>query len=193
MSLPALETTVPDLSRPTAPPRNPLGRWCGAVVAALVLTLAFAAEAAGQGADRNRMMEGDSVRARLTGRMTVSAVFTRWEDDGILLEVDGFSDPYEVNLANLERLDVYMARTSRESFRHGALLGGTSGIFIGAVAGLLLHRAGVIDDERAPPAEVMTDALSFAGIGLVAGVLVGGFYAGSHPGSGWIRIQLPAS
>ncbi len=150
-------------------------------------------EAAAQGADRNRMTVGDSVRVRLTGRMTVSAVFNQWQSDGILLDVDGFVDPYQVDLENLERLDVYMARTPRESFRHGALLGGTAGIFIGAVAGFLLHAGGVIDDEGAPPAEVVTDALTFAGIGLVGGVLVGGFYASSHPGSGWIRVQLPVS
>lgn len=150
-------------------------------------------EVVGQGADRNRMSEGDSVRVRLSGRMTVSAVFNRWQTDGILLDVDGFVDPYQVELTNLERLDVYMARTPSESFRHGALLGGSAGIFIGAVAGLVLHAGGVIASEDAPPAEVVTDALSFAGIGLVSGVLVGGFYASSHPGSGWIRIQIPTS
>lgn len=152
-----------------------------------------AAEVSAQGADRNRMTEGDSVRVRLTGRMTVSAVFSEWQTNGILLAVDGFVDPYQVELENLERLDVFMARTPSESFRHGALLGGTAGIFIGAVAGVILHAGGVIADESGPPSEVVTDALSFAGIGLVGGVLVGGFYASSHPGSGWIRVQVPTS
>ncbi|MBT8488616.1 MAG: hypothetical protein KJO65_07345 [Gemmatimonadetes bacterium] len=151
------------------------------------------AEVAAQGADRNRMAVGDSVRVRLSGRMTVSAVFSQWRAGGILLDVAGFVDPYQVDLENLERLDVYMARTPSESFRHGALLGGTAGIFIGAVTGLLLHAGGVIDDPTAPPAEIVTDAITFAGIGLVSGVLVGGFYASSHPGSGWIRVQVPTS
>lgn len=139
------------------------------------------------------MTVGDSVRVRLTGRMVVSAVFSQWQAGGILLDVDGFVDPYRVDLENLERLDVYMERTPHESFRYGALMGGSAGLFIGAISGVLLHAGGVIDDESAPPSEVVTDALSFAGLGLVGGVLVGGFYASSRPGRGWIRIQLPTS
>ncbi|MDX1494260.1 MAG: hypothetical protein R3253_09385 [Longimicrobiales bacterium] len=166
-----------------------------ASAAALILLLALAAssELSAQGADRNRMTAGDSVRVRLTGRMTVAAEFNRWEDDGILLDVDGFADPYSVDLTNMERLDVYMVRTPRESFRHGAILGASAGLFIGAAVGLVLHQTGVIDDEDAPPAELVTDGLTFAGLGLVGGALVGGFYAGTHPRRGWIRVQLPVS
>lgn len=195
MTLPFTEALVLKPVHPMERPSRGFGRRTAALLGALIVAgvLGVGGEAVAQGADRNRMAVGDSVRARLSGRMTVSAVFSQWQTGGILLEVDGFADPYPVDLENLERLDVYMPRTPHESFRNGALLGASAGLFIGAVAGLLLHQAGVIDDENAPPAELLTDALSFAGIGLAGGLLVGGFYGSSHPSSGWIRIQLPAS
>lgn len=171
------------------------GRSPGFVVLfSLVVALAVGVSALeGQGADRNRMTTGDSVRVEMSGRMSVAASFNRWRPDAILLDVDGFAQPYRIELSEMERLDVYMRRTRRESFRHGALLGAAGGIFIGAVMGLALHKAGVIDDADAPPAEIVTDAIQWSGIGLVGGALVGGFYAGSHPGLGWIRVQLPGS
>lgn len=185
------------MPRPNRPRFRPFRHALGV----LGVTLALVASGAmgsprpvsGQGADRNRMVNGDSVRVQLMGRVTVAAEFNRWEGDGILLDVDGFEHPYPVDIANMESLDVYMVRTPRESFRHGALLGASAGLFIGAAAGLLLHQAGIIDDEEAPPAEILTDALTFAGLGLVGGTLVGGFYGSAHPGRGWIRVQLPAS
>lgn len=178
------------------PVRRAPGGRAAVPLALALLTLLIPASPSGlaaQGADRNRMTSGDSVRVRLSGRMTVAAEFTRWEADGILLDVDGFADPYSVDLANMERLDVFMVRTPSESFRHGALLGASAGLFIGVAVGLLLHQAGIIDEEGGPPAEVVTDGLTFAGLGIVGGALVGGLYAGTHPGRGWIRVELPGS
>lgn len=149
--------------------------------------------AAAQGADRNRMTEGDSVRIRLEGRMTVNAAFRGWQGDGIVLDVNGFAEPYPVALSDMQRLDAYMMRTRRESFRHGALLGAASGLFIGAGVGIVLHTTGVIAEEDGPPPEIVTDALTWMGLGLVGGTLFGGFYAGTHPGLGWIEVQLPVS
>lgn len=139
------------------------------------------------------MTPGDSVRVRLEGRVTVAAEFHRWQSDGILLDVSGFAEPYPIALSDMQRLHAYMRRTRRESFRHGAVLGAAAGLFIGAGVGLILHTTGVIAEEDGPPSEIVTDTLSWLGLGLVGGTLVGGFYAGSHPGLGWIEVQLPIS
>ncbi len=165
----------------------------GALALASALPTSPASVEGQGGADRNRMSAGDSVRIRLSGRRTVAAEFTRWTTNDIVLDVNGFSSPYSVAVEEMERLDAYLQRTPRESFRHGALLGAASGIFIGAALGVVLHHTGVIDDPRAPPAEIVTDAMTWMGIGLAGGALVGGLWAGSHPGFGWIRIELPAS
>ena len=147
----------------------------------------------GQGADLNRIHPGDSVRIRVSGRMTVAAEFHGWEPDRMLLDVNGFADPYPVPLENMERLDAYLERTSQESFRHGAILGAAGGLFIGAALGLVLHTTGVIDDPDAPPSEIVTDSLQWMGFGIVGGTFFGGFWTSAHPSFGWIRIELPVS
>ncbi|MDX1646370.1 MAG: hypothetical protein R3304_04420 [Longimicrobiales bacterium] len=156
----------------------------------LVLSLS-ARSAAAQGADRNRMTVGDSVRIELSDRRTVAAEFRTWRQDGILLDVHGFARPYPVPLEDMERLDAYLLRTPRESFRHGAMLGAAGGLFVGAAVGVILNRTGVISAEDSPPSAVVTDAMRWMGLGIVGGALAGGFWASNHPSSGWIRIELP--
>jgi len=169
-------------------------RRSSSTLALLVLAfLGVTSGVAAQGADRNRMASGDSVRIRLTGRMMVAAEFREWDVNGIVLDMDGLIEPYPVAVSDMERLDAFMRRTNRESFRHGAVLGAASGIFIGAAVGLLLHKTGVISDPDDPPAEIFTDTLRWVGLGLIGGAVAGGFYFGSHPGHGWIRIALPVS
>ena len=165
--------------------------------AGLVLALLFLLLApwgvAGQGADLNRIHPGDSVRIKVADRMTVAARFHAWRPDRILLDVNGFAEPYPVELEDMERLDAYLERTSRESFRHGALLGAASGLFIGAAVGLVLHTTGVIDDPDGPASEIVTDATQWMGFGVVGGALFGGFWTSARPSFGWIRIELPVS
>lgn len=63
---------------------------------------------------------------------------------------------------------------------------------VGAATGLVLHVTGVIDDPKEPPAQLFSDALEWAGIGMVVGSIGGGFLGGRNPGKGWIRLELPA-
>lgn len=184
--------TVQRLHRPC--PGFPGRASClGAALATLVLTLSFSQGLRAQGADLNRIEPGDSVRIQVSERQRVAAEFHAWGRDRILLDVHGFVEPYPVAVEDMEQMDAYLLRTSRESFRHGALLGAAGGLFIGAAVGLVLHTTGVIDDPDEPAAEIVTDTMQWMGLGLVGGALFGGFWSSAHPGFGWIRIELPAS
>lgn len=131
------------------------------------------------------------MRVHLRGGLPVDVGFERWQAGEMVLRVDGLDGRWFVDVDDVDQLEIYARRTNRESFRYGALVGAAGGLFAGAVVGLVLHTLGVIDDPDAPPAQVMTNTLSGAGIGVAAGILVGGLYAGRNPGYGWISIALP--
>lgn len=162
-------------------------------LATFVLSLSLVQGLRAQGVDLNRIEPGDSVRLEVSERQTVAAEFHAWAPDRILLDVNGFVDPYPVAVEDLEKMDAYLLRNPRESFRHGAVLGAAAGLFIGAALGLVLHETGVIDDPDEPAAEIVTDTMQWMGLGLVGGALFGGFWSSAHPGFGWLRIELPAS
>lgn len=167
--------------------------WTTAGLLVAVLVLPGRAAQAQPGADRTRVSAGDSLRIRLSGRMTVEAAFDSWGPSSVLLDLPGVDRPWPIRLEDLERLDAYLIRTPSESFRHGASIGAAAGLFIGAGLGLLLHSSGVASDADDPPETIITRALQGAGLGILGGVFVGGAYARSHPSFGWIRIELPAS
>lgn len=182
--------TTTQRSRPTRAAWPP-PTLTGLLVVALMLPAS--ATQAQPGADRMRVSPGDSLRIRLSGRMTVQAAFDSWGPHAVLLDLPGVGPPWPIPFEELERLDAYLIRTPSESFRHGAAMGAAAGLFIGAGLGLLLHATGVASDSDDPPETIITRALQGAGLGIVGGVVVGGAYARSHPTSGWIRIELPAS
>ena len=170
-------------------------RW--RVLAGLALTgLAFGVPftvtpVVAQLAGSERVSVGDTVRIRMPGGLPVAAEFVQWDYDVMVLGVEGLESEWPVSVFDMARLEVYGDRTSREGFRHGAIIGAVSGMFIGAVVGVLLQAGGVTDQPDQPPSQLISDAFTGAGIGILSGGLAGGFYKGAHPGRGWIRLALP--
>lgn len=138
-----------------------------------------------------RVQEGDSLRVHLEGNLPITAAFHAWDGEYMMLGIEGIDDEWPVSIFEMNALELYTLRTSQESFRHGAILGAVSGIFIGAAVGLALHSLGVTDDPDAPPAQLMTNALRGAGLGFALGGIGGGLYFGKNPGWGWVSITLP--
>lgn len=138
-----------------------------------------------------RVQPGDSLRVHLEGNLPITAAFQSWDGEYMMLGIEGIDDAWPVSVFEMNALELYTMRTSRESFRHGAVLGAVSGIFIGAAVGLALHSIGVTDDPDAPPAQLMTNTLRGAGLGFALGAIGGGLYFGRNPGWGWVSITLP--
>ncbi len=138
-----------------------------------------------------RVEVGDSIRVGMTNVLPVEGALVGWREGGLLMRVDGLDEAWPLRFQDLSSLQVYTLRTAREGFRHGAVLGAVSGIFVGAALGLLLHTTGVIGDEESPPAQILSHGLAGAGIGFGVGAMVGGFWYGRRPSSGWIQITLP--
>lgn len=142
-------------------------------------------------ADIMRVQVGDSLRVRLPGSLPIQAAFRAWDGQYMMLDIGGLDDEWPVSVFDMAGLELYTMRTPQESFRHGAILGAVSGIFIGAAIGLALHSIGVTDDPDAPPAQLMTNTLRGAGLGFALGAVGGGLYFGRNPGEGWVSIRLP--
>lgn len=177
---------------PRALPRSRLSRSRTWVVGLGVLVCALGAHpVSAQFSDASRVSDGDTVRIRLPRAMPVKASVVGMHNDVMVMRVEGLDGPWGVSLFDMTSLEVFTDRTPREGFRHGAILGGVSGLFIGAAVGIVLHTTGVTDDPSQPPGKLMTDALRGAGLGVIGGALAFGFYGGSHPGRGWIGIALP--
>jgi hypothetical protein len=143
--------------------------------------------------DASRVEFGDSVRVRLPRAQAVDASFRGWDQGVMLLRVQGLEGQWNVPVRDLSALSVYTTRTPREGLRHYSILGAVSGLFLGAAVGLALHTTGVIDDPTKPPAQIITNALKWSGLGVVGGLLAGGVLGGRHPGAGWVGISLPSS
>lgn len=109
----------------------------------------------------------------------------------MVLDVQGFSEPWSVSLHDLTRLQVYSDRTRHEGFRHGALLGGAAGLFIGATIGGVLKVSGANYDDGEPSDQVVNQTVRGAVLGTVFGALAYGVYRARHPGRGWIGLELP--
>jgi hypothetical protein len=127
----------------------------------------------------------------MDGGFRVRAAFRAWEGESMVLNVDGLEGPWTVSVYDMRGLEVFTDRTRREGFRHGALLGAATGLFVGAVAGIALNAAGVTDDPNAPSDQLVTHAIRGAVIGVAGGALVYAVYRGRHPGRGWIGLELP--
>lgn len=145
-----------------------------------------------QGGDLSMLSPGDSVRVRLRGGIPVPASFGAWNEDVMLLTVQGLGQDWPVSIYDMESLDIYRARTPQEGFRQGVLIGAVAGVFVGAAVGLVLHSTGVSFDPDLPSdQQILATSLRWAGIVAAAGGVVGGFVGGSHPGIGWVHVDLP--
>jgi hypothetical protein len=109
----------------------------------------------------------------------------------MVLDVDGIDGYWAVSVFEMHRLEVLTERTRREGLRHGAVLGGAAGLFLGAAIGVVLNASGVTHDPAAPPGQIVTHAFRGAGIGIALGALAGGLYRGRRPGRGWVNLALP--
>jgi hypothetical protein len=151
-----------------------------------------AVEAAAQSADANRVAEGDTVRVMVSERaLPVTASFLGWEGEWMLLDVDGVDGSWSVNVFDLHRLELLTERTSREGLRHGVVLGGAAGLFVGAAVGVVLDASGVTNDPNQPPGQIVGHAITGGAIGILVGALAGGLYRGRRPGRGWVNLGLP--
>ena len=168
----------------------------GRVLALMVVlpVSAFPQRASGQEADANRVAIGDTVRVMVTpSALEVRASFLGWERDAMLLDVPGLEDPWAVSVFQMHRMEVLTHRTNREGLRHGLVLGGAGGLFLGAAVGAALNAFGVTHDPARPPAQIVTAGIRGAWVGTVVGALAGGVYWGRRPGRGWVRLELPAA
>lgn len=142
--------------------------------------------------DPSRIKPGDTVRLRLAGAQLVEAVFQGWDADVMRLQLYGVEQEWPVSVFDMTWLEVHTERTRREGLRHYAVLGAATGLFVGAGVGLGLHAIGVTKDPDGPAEQIMAHTLRGAGLGTVAGFLMGGYLGGRHPGAGWISLALPA-
>lgn len=144
-----------------------------------------------QNADASRLQIGDSVRVRYPGAMRVDASFEGWRGDVMILGVAGLDDYWHVSVFDISSLGLHTARTPQEGLRYHAVFGAVAGVFAGAAVSLGLRAVGVIGTEDPTPEEVIATTFKWASLGIVFGAVAGGAYGGSHPGVGWIGIQLP--
>ena len=182
----------------SSPPRTVRARISWRAVREILLLCALAPLIApthglvAQPSDASRIMVGDSVRLRYPGAMRVRGSFQGWQGDQMVLGMAGLQEPWRVSIFDLASLGVYTERTPREGLRYHAILGAVGGIFVGAAVSLGLRATGVIGGEGTTAEEVIATTFKWASLGLVGGTVVGGAYGGSHPGAGWVRIELPA-
>jgi len=148
--------------------------------------------AAAQGSDTNRVAEGDTVRLMMSGgSLPVTASFLGWDGETMLLDVEGLEGSWAVSVFDMHRLEVLTERTNREGFRHGAVLGGAAGLFLGAAIGVVLNASGVTHDPNEPPSQIVTQAMRGGVVGIAVGALAGGVWRGRRPGRGWVNLGLP--
>lgn len=178
-----------------APGSGPVRRPLRRLTLATVFVAGIGAgprDGAAQSDDANRVSEGDTVRVMVSaGALPVTASFLGWDGEAMLLDVDGIDGAWAVSVFDMHRLEVLTERTNREGLRHGAVLGGAAGLFIGAAIGVVLNVSGVTHDAAEPPGQIVTEALRGAGIGIALGAVAGGLYRGRRPGRGWVNLGLP--
>lgn len=162
-----------------------------APIAALAACLLCAVPVQAQSDDTNRISEGDTVRLRIDGGLSLEAAFRGWDGPSMVLDVEGLADPWTVSVYDMYTLDVFTERTSREGFRHGAVLGGVTGMFVGAAIGAVLNLTGVTHDPRAASDQVVNQSVRGGIIGAALGAFSFGIYRGKNPGRGWIGLELP--
>ena len=170
-----------------------MSRLVALALFAALLLLVDASPGSSQAFDPDRIHVGDSVRLRLPSSVPVTGSFHGWEQDVMMLGVEGLEERWPVSIHDAESLELLTERTHREGFRYGAVVGSIAGFFIGAGVGLLLHASGAIDDPYGPPGEVVSNTLHWAGVGFGLGGIGAGIYKGRKPGRGWIRLTLPSS
>jgi len=151
----------------------------------------FAQSIGAQMGDASLITRGDSLRVQLPGALWLDAQFRSWNADIMLLGIQGVAGDWPVSILDLDGLQIYGERSARDGFRHWALIGAVGGMFVGAATGLVLHTTGVSRDADGPTSQIISTSLRWAGLVAVAGGVVGGVYGSSHPGIGWIGVQLP--
>ena len=162
-----------------------------APMATVVAVLMLPGGLSAQSDDTNRISDGDTVRVRMDGGLTVEAAFRSWEGPSMVLDVEGLNGLWTVSVYDVNTLEVFTDRTSPEGFRHGAVLGGVAGMFLGAAAGAILNLSGVTDDPNAASDQVVNQSIRGGVIGAALGALSFGIYRGKNPGRGWIGLELP--
>lgn len=136
------------------------------------------------------LVEGDSVRLRMRGSMRVHASMLGFRGDTLLLRVQGLAGPWPVSQIDLVTLEQHADRNSREGFRHGATLGLATGLFVGAISGVVVSFA-TKNGVGEAGYELANRTFRWGGLGAVLGALGGGFLGGAHPGTGWVGLALP--
>jgi hypothetical protein len=136
------------------------------------------------------LVEGDSVRLRMRGSMRVHASMLGFRGDTLLLRVQGLAGSWPVSQIDLVSLEQHADRNSREGFRHGATLGLATGLFLGAISGVVVSFA-MKDGVGVAGYELTNRTFRWGGLGAVFGALGGGFLGGAHPGTGWVGLALP--
>ena len=169
----------------------PVRTGLAAALLAFGVALFLAAPVQAQSDDTSRISEGDTVRLRVDGGLRVQAAFRAWDGPSMVLDVDGLSDPWTVSVYDVYTLDVFTERTSPEGFRHGAVLGGVTGMFVGAALGAVLNLSGVTHDPKAASDQVVSQSIRGGIIGAALGAFSFGIYRGKNPGRGWIGLELP--
>lgn len=162
------------------------GRRRGGLLFALV-SLALVAPANA----RAQVSVGDSVRVRLNGALRVEAMTTGLRGDTLLLSLSGVTTTWPVSMSDLESLEAFIDRSPRDGLRYGAMIGAGAGLFAGALGGIGLYAIGLSGAEVDRATGLMSAVLTWSGIGVVAGAVVGAVLGGQRPGRGWVAIPLP--
>ncbi len=134
---------------------------------------------------------GDSVRVKMAGTRPVEGAFIDWRGSSLVMSVPGMRQAWSVPIHEIEALDRYQDRSTRDGFRGGVVLGMAAGVFVGAAVGLGLYATGVTKDEDGPPAEqLMASVFRFSGLFTVGGGLVWGVVKSRNPGRGWVGVSF---
>ena len=157
----------------------------------MLVALLSGALFAATGSARAQVSVGDSVRVRVTGALRVEAMTAALRGDTLLLTVRGLMTPWPVPVAHLESLEAFVDRSPRDGLRYGLALGASAGVFAGALGGLGLYATGVGREADDQPSDLMSVVLSWTGIGLVGGAVVGAVVGAARPGRGWVVVPLP--
>ena len=163
----------------------------GLLVGGLSLMLAGPSSAQMSAPRPGDMVAGDSVRVRATGTQRVEATVIGWQGSTLLLSVPGLEQAWSLPIHQIQAMDRYQARSPRDGFRNGVVMGMVTGVFLGAAVGLALYTSGVTKDEDGPPAEqLISSVLRYSGLFTVGGGLTWGFLKAKNPGRGWVGVSF---
>ena len=168
-----------------------LRRFQGFSIAALLASLIAPASLSGQSAD---VRVGDRVRLDAP-RLAVIGIIgrvTRTTRDTLYVQMDATGRIWPIATGLVSKLDVSLGRTPRsELLKKSVLAGAAAGAVIGATIGISDD-----DDCRVIVGERDCEhdggrAAGAAGIGMAAGIVLGGFVGLVRPAEQWVRIDPP--